>query len=102
MEPQAEQNEITTDTRDVLIAAGYNGETLDTAMEPKPALDTKAEIWDAMLRRYTLWMVILLVVCQLLTCKWRCKRRQVNLACQRCSVVTSSIPNPNGGLWGQG
>ena len=29
-------------------------------MEAKPVLDTKSEIWDAMLERFKFWMVSLL------------------------------------------
>ena len=58
-----EQNEIAIATRDDWIAKGYDGEAVDTAMEAKPALDTKSEIWDAMLQRFKLWIVSLLAVC---------------------------------------
>jgi len=43
-------------TRDDWIAQDYDGEAVDTAMEARPALDTKQEIWDAMLERFKFWM----------------------------------------------
>ena len=46
-------------TRDDWIAQGYDGEAVDTAMEARPALDTKQEIWDVMLERFKFWMVLI-------------------------------------------
>ena len=44
-------------TRDDWIAKGYDAEAVDTAMEARPVLDTKSEIWDAMLERFKFWLV---------------------------------------------
>ena len=46
-------------TRDDWIAQDYDGEAVDTAMEAKPALDTKEEIWNVMLERFKFWMVLI-------------------------------------------
>ena len=50
-------------TRDDWIAQDYDGEAVDTAMEAKPALDTKQEIWDAMLERFKFWLVTFWLRC---------------------------------------
>ena len=55
-------------TRDDWIAQGYDREAVDTAMEAKPALDTKQEIWDAMLERFKFWMVSVLDLSLILSC----------------------------------
>ena len=47
-------------TRDDWIAQDYDGEAVDTAMQAKPVLDTKQEIWDVMLERFKFWLVTLL------------------------------------------
>jgi len=44
-------------TRDDWIAQGFDAEAVDTAMEARPVLDTKSEIWDAMVERFKFWMV---------------------------------------------
>ena len=49
-------------TRDDWIAKGFDAEAVDTAMEARPVLDTKSEIWDAMLERFKFWMVICLLL----------------------------------------
>ena len=67
-------------TRDDWIAKGFDGEAVDTAMEAKPVLDTKSEIWDAMLERFKFWMVSLLAALLILSCKWRCRRRPTTLS----------------------
>ena len=46
-------------TRDDWIAQDFDGEAVDTAMEAKPVLDTKAEIWNVMLERFKFWMVLI-------------------------------------------
>ena len=55
-------------TRDDWIAKGFDGEAVDTAMEARPVLDTKSEIWDAMLERFKFWMVSLLAALLILSC----------------------------------
>ena len=70
-------------TRDDWIAKDYDGEAVDTAMEAKPALDTKQEIWDAMLERFKFWMVSLLATSLIAELQWWCRRRPTSLSCQR-------------------
>ena len=67
-------------TRDDWIAQGYDGEAVDTAMEAKPALDTKQEIWDAMLERFKFWMVSLLNLSLNSELQLRCRRRPASLS----------------------
>ena len=57
-----------TKTRDDWIAKDFDGEAVDTAMEAKPALDTRDEIWDAMLERFKFWIVTLLATLLILSC----------------------------------
>ena len=80
-----------TKTRDDWIAKDYDGEAVDTAMEAKPALDTKQEIWDAMLERFKFWMVNVLDLLLNSELQWRCRRRPAILTCHRRS-----------GAWGNG
>ena len=66
-------------TRDDWIAQDYDGEAVDTAMEARPALGTKSEIWDAMLERFKFWMVNLLTALLIAELRWRCRRRPATL-----------------------
>jgi hypothetical protein len=75
-------------TRDDWIAKGYDGEAVDTAMEAKPALETKAEIWDAMLERFKFWMVSLLATPVITELRWRCRRRPATLSRHRISDIS--------------
>ena len=70
-------------TRDDWIAQDYDGEAVDTAMEAKPALDTKEEIWNVMLERFKFWMVNVLDPSLNSEQQLRCRRRPTSRTCQR-------------------
>jgi len=52
-------------------------------MEAKPALDTKQEIWDAMLERFKFWMVSSLDLLLNSELQLRCRRRPAILLCRK-------------------
>ena len=55
-------------------------------MEAKPVLDTKEEIWDAMLERFKFWMVSVLDLS--LNSELRCRRRPTTLSRRKQSVIS--------------
>ena len=80
-------------TRDDWIAQDYDGEAIDTAMQAKPVLDTKEEIWSVMLARFKFWMVTVLGLSLNSELQWRCRRRPAILSRRKRSEDVSGWGN---------